>query len=392
MRWLDVFRIAFRMLQTNLLRSILTVMGIGVAISLIVVLIGLGYGLQEIAIGSIVESKELLSLDIMSLPEKGVPVTAESAEEVKKLPGIKEASPVMSTSGEIRLKDKLAAVAVTSGQQSFLEMDGVKITQGRTFNDNTKEVIISPQLLDLLDVKKDDALNSSASVNYNDPTNQNQSRTLEGLTVVGITEAADSPTIYIPFSLVAPEDTTSKVSSVKAAAKDRESVLTSRDALVGKGYQVETLIETLDQARTVFKWVTLGLTAFGLIALIVASIGMFNTLTIALLERTREIGIMKAIGITDETVKRLFLAESAILGLGGGLAGIGIGLSVDNLLGLVLDRIAVTYGGSPVVLFKYPPGFLLAMLLFPVALATFTGLYPAIRASHLNPLRALKYE
>ncbi len=392
MRWIDVFRIAFRMLQTNLLRSILTVLGIGVAISLIVVLIGLGYGLQEIAIGSIVESKELLSLDITALPEKGVPVTAETAIEIQKLSGIKEVSPVINTGGEIRLKEKLAAVAVTAGQHNFLEMEGVKLTQGRAYNDNANEVIISPQLLDLLDIKREDALNSTATINFNDPNNQNQSKKIEGATVVGITESADTPTIYIPFSLVAPSDPATKVSAIKAAATDRANVVSTSEALIAKGYQVETLIETLDQARTVFKWVTLGLTAFGMIALIVASIGMFNTLTIALLERTREIGIMKAIGITDETVKRLFLAESAILGLGGGLTGIGIGLSIDNLLGLILDRIAVTYGGTPVILFKYPPGFLLAMLLFPIALATFTGLYPAIRASHLNPLRALKYE
>ncbi len=101
---------------------------------------------------------------------------------------------------------------------------------------------------------------------------------------------------------------------------------------------------------------------------------------------------MKAIGIDDVTVKRLFLAESAIIGLMGGLGGVGFGLLIDNTAGLILNRIALGFGGSKLTIFSYPPFFLLGMVLFPILLSLVTGLYPAIRAARINPLRALKYE
>jgi len=119
---------------------------------------------------------------------------------------------------------------------------------------------------------------------------------------------------------------------------------------------------------------------------------MLNTLTITLLERTREIGIMKAIGITNKDIKRLFLAESVLLGIMGGLVGVGSGLAVDELANELLNFFSHRYGGNPLELFRYPSWFLTTMIIYPAILGALTGLYPAIRASRLNPLRALRYE
>ncbi len=390
MRWLDVFRIALRMLETNLLRSILTILGIGVAISLIVILIGLGYGLQQITIGSIVQSKALLSEDISPLPDSSNVLTTKDVDVVKSVTGIKEVSPVITTSGELKIKDKLIAVAVTAGTSGYLDMEGIGLNQGRKYKDGAKEVMLSPEALDLLNLKVGDVLDNDASLSYDDPNNQNVSKNISSILVTGITEPGDSPTAYVPIDAIANGD--SKLTSIKAVAIDRAAVVVTSAAITKKGYQVETLLDTLDQASAIFRWVTIGLTMFGIIALIVASIGMFNTLTIALLERTREIGIMKAIGITDTTVKRLFLAESAIIGLCGGLTGVGIGLGIDGLVSLILKNVSLHFGGAQVNLFEYPIGFLPAMVLFPIGLALVTGLYPALRASRLNPLHALRYE
>ncbi len=391
MRLIDVFRIALRMLRTNLLRSILTILGIGVAIMLIVMLIGLGYGLQQIAIGSIVQSKALLSVDVNPLPEQGRPITFDVLSEIKQLPGAKEVSPVINAGGELRVRDKLVSVAITAASQNFLDMDGIQLTRGHSFEDGKLEVIVSPEVLQLAELQPEEVLNLETRLNYNDPNNQNQSAFLEHLKIVGITEAAETPTIYLPYGLFV-KDNTTPLSSIKVVGQDRAAVVKLQEAISQKGFQVETLLETLDQARKIFNWVTIGLTMFGLIALVVASIGMFNTLTIALLERTREIGIMKAIGVTDITVKRLFLAEAAIIGLAGGVSGIVMGLATDYSLSYFLNRVTIHFGGLPVQLFNYPPGFLLGMVLFPMVLALGTGLYPAIRAARLNPLTALRYE
>lgn len=391
MRFIDITRISVRMLRTNGLRSLLTILGIGVAISLIVLLIGLGYGLQNLTIGSIVQSKTLLSMDIQPASADTPPLTIEKIEEMKQLPGVKDITPVITTSGELRVNDKLAALAVTAAYPNFLEMEGITVEKGQMYTEGAKEIVISPQILDLLDISDEAILGATTTLTYTDPNNENATKRVDNVTIVGVDDAEATATLYVPYSLLATEGEPT-LSLVKAVATDRAGLVTARDAIQQKGYLVETLLETLDQARSVFRWVTVGLGVFGTIALVVAAIGMFNTLTISLLERTREIGIMKAIGVTDRAIRKLFLTEAGLLGFLGGLAGIGIGLLFDNVLGLILNQTALRFGGIQVNLFQYPNGFLILMVLFPMILAIFTGLYPAIRASRLNPLKALRYE
>lgn len=393
MRWVDIFRISARMLRTNSLRSLLTILGIGVAISLIVSLIGLGYGLQNITIGSIVESKTLLSIDVTPINQESPQLTQQIADEIKTIPGIKDVTPVVTTTGEITLNNQLASIAVNAAQPPYLEMEGVAITDGNVFTEGATEIVVSPPVLELLDLSPAGIVGATANLSYTDPNNNNISKKLDNLTIVGVSDAK-SASIYLPYSLLAKSgaDTPVKMSLIKATANDRDSLVSARDAIQAKGFVAETLVDTLDQARTVFRWVTFGLALFGTIALVVAAIGMFNTLTISLLERTREIGIMKAIGVTDKTVHKLFLTEAGLIGFMGGLSGIGIGLVLDKLLGLLLNQIAVRYGGVELTLFQYPTGFLLSMVVYPIILALVTGFYPAIRAARLNPLNALRYE
>lgn len=391
MRLIDVIRIAVRMVRTNLLRSLLTVLGIGIAISFIVILIGFGYGLQTITIGSILQSKELLSLDIRADDKTGTQINGQTVSEMRALDGVTQVSPVIITSGQIQIGTQLAAVAVSAGNKEYLEMEGVQIRSGKIFDDSQNQVVVSPSTLDLVNLAAEQVIGQTVSLNYTDPNNANDLKKLEAIVIVGVSAPTDAPTIFLPDHLINPDGVT-KLTSVKVVAKDREAILATRDAATKKGYQVDSLIETLDEARQVFRWATIGLVTFGTIALIVASIGMFNTLTIALIERTREIGIMKAIGVTDSAVRRLFLAEAGIIGFLGGMSGIMIGLSIGLAIEIFVNRVAVNNQALPLDLFQYPPGFLAGIVVFPVILAMVTGLYPAIRAAKLNPLRALRYE
>lgn len=390
MRWIDIVRISVRMLKTNGLRSLLTVLGIGVAISLIVLLIGLGSGLQNITIGSIVESKTLVSMDIVPPPQGTAPFTAETVEAIKKVAGVKDVSPVIITTGELRLESKLSSVAIEAANPSYLAMQGIPVTNGEVFKEGEAAVLVSPQVLALLDLNEDAVLGAIGKLTYTNPNNESESRTIEKVAVVGVTDTTTA-TIYVPFSLLA-DNGQAKMTSIKAVANDRESLVLARDTLIAQGFLVETLLDTLDQARSVFRWVTIGLTIFGTIALIVAAIGMFNTLTISLLERTREIGIMKAIGVDDGTVKKLFLAEAGLIGFLGGLAGISLGVITAAIIGTIFNQISVNLGGIKLDIFQYPAGFLPSMIAYPILLAVVTGLYPAVRAAKINPLKALRYE
>jgi putative ABC transport system permease protein len=395
MRWIDIFRISYRMLRSNGLRSLLTILGIGVAIGLIVLLIGIGYGLQNVTIGSIVESKALLSMDISSPDSDLAPLKIASQDKIKNTTGIHDVTPVVATAGELKVNDKLAAVTLTAANPSYLEMAGVELNRGTTYTENSTDVLVSPKLLELLDLSESDILNKDATLTYTDPNNENESKAAPTLKIIGITKGndTDAAAIYTPFSLLADDHVADiHLTEFKAVANNRDAVVAARDSLTKQGFLVDTLLQTLDQARTVFRWVTLGLSVFGTIALVVAAIGMFNTLTISLMERTREIGVMKSLGVTDIAIRRLFLSEAIIIGFGGGIIGVFIGLLFDQVLNGVVDRFAERFGSKPVDLFQYPAGFLILMVLYPTLLAILTGLYPAMRAAKLNPLRALRYE
>ncbi len=390
MSLLDIFRIATRMLRTNLLRSLLTVLGVSIAITFMVLLIGFGYGVQSLTIGSIINSKTLLSLNVTATG-KNTPLSNKDVEILKAFPAQTGISPVIATSAQLSLDGALAQVSIESGNASYLAMAGVDIPSGHPFKDATREVVLAPQTLELMTLSASDAIGKIVSLTYTDPNNGNAQKQLDNLIVVGVSSPSAGPTVYLPIDLFGSDDRI-QFSSIEITGKDRAAILGLRQVIAAKGYTVESQLETLDQAKSVFNYTTLGLAAIGTIALIIASIGMFNTLTIALIERTREIGIMKAIGVTNAAVRRLFLAEAAIIGFLGGLVGIGFGVAIGAFVEAVLNAYALSYQANAVSLFQYPPFFLLGIVIFPILLAMMTGLYPAIRASRLNPLQALRYE
>jgi len=124
----------------------------------------------------------------------------------------------------------------------------------------------------------------------------------------------------------------------------------------------------------------------------VAALGMFNTLTVSLLEKTREVGLMKAIGMKSQEVKMLFLAESVIMGFLGGVLGLMFGFLAGQTLSLVLTSIAVANGFDPIVATYIPLNLVLTITISSFAIGVATGFYPAHRATRISALNALRYE
>lgn len=390
MRYRDILGISLRMLRTNWLRSLLTILGIGVAISTIVVLVGFGLGVQNITIGSITKSKSLLSLDVQANEGTSQILDKAAAAEIGKLSGVQDVSPVYLLEGQVTVKGKMASISVKAGTPSYVEMEGVKIDKGRAFTADEKSVVVAPQTLEMLDIAKADAIGKKIAVKIVHPDSPSTMIPLGDLAIGGVTDGA-TPDNYLANSLI--EATPGiRPNAVKVQATDRDAVVETQAALVARGYQVDSLLSTLDDARRVFRWATVGLVVIAMIALVVAAIGMFNVLTIALLERTREVGVMKAIGITNGSIRKLFLTESLLIGALGGVAGIMIGLGVSSTFNLILSRLASHYGTNSLDLFQFTPLFLIGMAVFPAALGIVTGLYPAIRATRISPLVALRYE
>ncbi len=166
----------------------------------------------------------------------------------------------------------------------------------------------------------------------------------------------------------------------------------TEEALIKEGYRVTALSKTVEQASKIFQGIQATLAVFGGIALVVSAIGMFNTMTVTLLERTKEIGIMRTLGASPSDVKLLFISESVIVGFLGGLSGVLMGVTLGFVVNIMLNVAASQFGGQAVKLFAFPMWFLTFISLFSAIVGYFTGVFPARRAALLNPLDAIRYE
>ena len=177
---------------------------------------------------------------------------------------------------------------------------------------------------------------------------------------------------------------------VKAETADQTGLL--RDEILKLGFSVSSISDTISQANKVFRAIQIILMVFGLVALIVSAIGMFNTMTIALLERTEEIGIMKSIGASRGSISLMFIVEATLMGFLGSLVGVALGWLGGEICNYLLNFIATRFGGISVDLFSIPAWFIALIIAFGSIVGLFTGVFPARQASRIDPLDALRYK
>jgi putative ABC transport system permease protein len=181
-------------------------------------------------------------------------------------------------------------------------------------------------------------------------------------------------------------------SAISARVKNPSQVQSVEDAIKKMGFTTFSLLDASQSLRSVFRVLDLFLLIFGSLALAVASIGIVNTLVMAILERRREIGIMKAIGASDGDVKKLFFAEAGAMGILGGVAGVALGWAIGRVINfgtnIYLRREAI----APDNFWSVPWWLVALAIAFSFLVSLVSGLYPAGRAAKLDPVQALRYE
>ena len=181
------------------------------------------------------------------------------------------------------------------------------------------------------------------------------------------------------------ESLTVRVSSPKA-------VQGVEDAIKGMGFGTFSILDATKNLRLFFTVFDLLLGIFGSLALTVASLGIINTLVMAILERRREIGILKALGAADRDVRRLFFAEAGAMGLLGGVLGVGLGWAIGRALTFATNVYLRRQELPPIDLSSIPWWMVAGAIAFSFFVSLAAGMYPASRAARLNPVEALRYE
>ena len=157
-------------------------------------------------------------------------------------------------------------------------------------------------------------------------------------------------------------------------------------------YQAFSIDDALRGAKNAFIILNIFLSLIGSIALTVSSLGIVNTMVMSILERTREIGIMKAIGASDNDIRRIFLVEASAIGLLGGLAGIALGWLVGRVINFGANVYIQSQGGTAGTLFSLPLWLIASAIAFSIVISLIAGSYPASRAARLDPIQALRHD
>jgi putative ABC transport system permease protein len=181
-------------------------------------------------------------------------------------------------------------------------------------------------------------------------------------------------------------------SSVTVKVKRPEDVDEAERKIKALGFAAFSLNDAMQDAKRGFLLLDLLLGLIGSIALTVASLGIVNTMVMSILERTREIGIMKAVGGDDRDIRLIFLVEAAIIGLTGGVLGILLGWVVGRAINFGANIYIRSQGGPTGDLFSLPAWLIGGAILFSILTSLLAGSYPASRAARLDPIQALRHD
>lgn len=181
--------------------------------------------------------------------------------------------------------------------------------------------------------------------------------------------------------------------SAVVRVEDPVALTEVRKRITDLGFGSFSIVDQLEQMRTVFLILDSVLALLGGISLLVASFGIANTMIMSILERTREIGIMKAIGAEDREIKLIFFVEAAVIGVTGGVVGTLLAWGLDGIANRLAYRfILQPQGASYVDFFSLPPYLSIGAILFALLISILAALYPASRAARIDPVKALRHD
>jgi len=438
MRFLDLLRLILSNLGRRKGRVALTAIGVVIGTAAIVILVSMAIGLRQSANQQLYGIGDLSQIQVSPnygegpMPGGGGPVAVDQApiqtiisnqslEDLAAIPGVETvvARDFLMTSSMLRYDRLEAGMGIMGVAVDDLSSLGVKAQQGTAVLSKGTAVIgamipsqfYNPQIRPGQEPPPPpDLLGQQVKLELIKWDDQgNEIRKVFQVKVVGILEEnrADDWSMYMRLDEVTMFNEWALGRRINRAkdgypnaivkVSDVKEVVNITDVITGMGYQAftpQSFVEGIDNFYLVLQVVFGGV---GAIALLVAAIGIANTMAMAILERTREIGLMKAIGATNRDVLLTFLGEASGIGFLGGLGGIIFGWlasQVINVLALVYmaGQTAQQGGPPPSLAVSTPLWLLFFALFFATLIGLLSGIYPALHAATMVPVNALKYE
>jgi len=392
---IDYFLMAVNSIRHRKLRSWLTLVGIIIGVAAIISLMTVSRSLESTIEGQF----EQFGANRIIISPKGFQgpgtssegLTIKDIETVEKISGFKYVVPGIFVSTEVKYRKEVGFTLVsgipTKNSEEFFVDSGVKLQEGRFIKEGDKfETVVGSRVMEDM-FKNKLRLGSKIEIKGKE------------FKIVGVLKeignSQDDNQINIPLETSReifdkPEDVDAIIAQVKSAndipllqEKIEKELERKRD---DTNFQVVTATQILEQINQVLGIMQFVLVGIAAISLVVGAIGIMNSMYTSVIERIREIGIMKAIGARNSDILSIFLVESGLIGLVGGIFGVIVGSAMALIIG------QFSKGAGFLLIVKIEPFVIIFGLLFALVVGILSGILPAYQASKLKPVDALRYE
>lgn len=407
-KFLDYIKIAFANIKMNKVRSALTMLGLVIGISSVVLTISTGNGVRD-SIYNTLNDMVGNSIYLMATDENHY-ITEDDIKAIEeKVDNVKGVTTDVTMWVDVESESRFAPDEVSArfGTPSLQYLYSEPLIQGRYFTqeeyDNYEPVCVVPEATAKAFFGSTDVLGETLEIElYGGYYN---------LKIIGVREDSESSatqmlygtgeyTIEVPYSLINERfgaygigiehfmvyilaDSQENVAQV---ANDSLNLVTARHDVRGEGkFEVLRFDSVLDSFNAILNIITLFIVLIAMISLLVGGIGIMNIMLVSVTERTKEIGIRKALGARTGGILFQFLVEAGTISLLGGIIGIIIGIGGATLICFLAGSLA-----KMTIVADYNPVFILAVAVFSSGIGVFFGLYPAKKAAKLTPIEALR--
>jgi putative ABC transport system permease protein len=394
MNALELLRLALSRLRTSRLRAALTMLGVVIGVASVVALVGVGQGTTA----NITNRLASLGTNLLTISPTGSstakPLTLDDAAAVAKVDGVAAVAPEVQTSATVTIGTRSVTTSLIGTSADYATVRAYDVWQGSfltvpTVDAGLRVVVLGATAASDLGLDAT-ALGSDISIDglpfqvigilqpkggsgFQNPDDE----VLVPLAAVHKYFVGGDTVRTIGVSVASNDRMTDVTNAITALLRDRHELAATDTA----DFSVFNQTQLLDAASSISGTLTLLLGGIASISLVVGGIGIMNIMLVSVRERTREIGIRKAVGARGRDILAQFLIEALTLSLLGGLIGIAVGLGVSALIGQLAG-----WG------FQFNPSTVAAAVLFSLAVGVVFGVWPARQAARLDPINALRYE
>lgn len=405
---LDYLKLSIDNLVHRRTRSLLTIIGIFIGIAAVVGLMSIGDGLQNAVMGEF-EKMGSDKITIMSASPVGMmspfagglgntPLTEKDVDNIARVKGVKLAGGMLMKTSFVEYGNEEKGVFVIgmptdTTQEIFEDMQQVDMAEGRGLKESDSgKVLIGSHFADGL-FDREVKIGSKISIEGKDyqvigileSMGNKQDDSMVMMTIDDARDLYDDEeSVAMIYAQIKPGYEPAEV------AEDIEDKLrkTRHEDEGSETFSVSTSEQLMESFGAILGVVQAMIVGIAAISLLVGGVGIMNTMYTSVLERTREIGIMKSIGATNRDITTLFLIESGMLGMIGGLVGILIGMSLGKLTEIIAEQAL----GSTLLKASFSPELIIGALIFSFVIGSISGVLPARQAANLKPVDALRYE